>query len=51
MTVAELIEKLKNLNQPDAKVVVFHYGHVINVDPSDEYNKDEVCIRTDSEDF
>ena len=48
MTVKELIEKLKSLNQDDAKVGVFHFGMVIDVDPADEHN--EVCIRTDSED-
>lgn len=48
MKVKELIEKLKNLNQDEQEVSVFHFGKVIDVDPADEYN--EVIIRTDSED-
>ena len=49
MTVTELIDKLQKLNNPNAKVCVFHYGFVVDVEPADEYNE-EVCIRTDSED-
>lgn len=48
MTVQELINKLQNLNQPNKEVAVFHFGKVIDVEPSDQYN--EVIIRTDSED-
>lgn len=47
MKVKELIEKLKNLNQDECEVGVFHFGMVTDVEPADEHN--EVCIRTNGE--
>lgn len=49
MKVKELIEKLQSLNDPNADVIVWHYGNVIAVDPSE--GSDGPCIRTDSEEI
>lgn len=45
MKVKELIEILKNLNQDDEEVAVYHHGRVVTVEPADQYN--EVIILTD----
>lgn len=46
MTVKELIEMLKNLNQDDAEVGVMRFGKVLTVEPADQYN--EVILVTDA---
>lgn len=48
MKVKDLIENLQKLNDLDAEVIVFHYGNVIAVEPSE--GLDGPCIRTDCED-
>lgn len=48
MKVRDLIEKLQSLNDPEADVIVWHYGNVTDVEPSE--GTDGPCIRTDSED-